>query len=156
MKSSRATGPAPRPGSIITRFAPAPTGHLHLGHIVNAIYVWGVARACGPHSRVLIRIEDHDRHRSRAAYESAILQDLEWLGFVADKPFVRQSERVAVYETALGPQDILTAISIFIRLDKSVWRVGSGPERRRYRFHSLMMKAVHLIDFLMIKHSKNS
>ena len=99
MTSSRATGPAPR--SIVTRFAPAPTGHLHLGHIVNAVYVWGVARACDPHSRVLLRIEDHDRHRSRAVYESAILQDLEWLGFVADEPFVRQSERGAVYETAL-------------------------------------------------------
>ena len=60
-----------------------------------------MARACDPHSRVLLRIEDHDRHRSRAAYESAILQDLEWLGFVADERFVRQSERGAVYETAL-------------------------------------------------------
>jgi glutamyl/glutaminyl-tRNA synthetase len=86
---------------VITRFAPAPTGHLHLGHIVNAIYVWGVARTCDPHSRVLLRIEDHDRHRSRAAYESAILQDLEWLGFEADERFVRQSERGVVYETAL-------------------------------------------------------
>ena len=101
MKSSRATGLTPRPGSIVTRFAPAPTGHLHLGHIVNAIYVWGVARACDPHSRVLLRIEDHDGHRSRAAYESSILQDLEWLGFAADEPFVRQSERGVIYETAL-------------------------------------------------------
>ena len=63
----------------MTRFAPTPTGHLHLGHIVNAIYVWGVARACDPKSRVLLRIEDHDRHRSRPAYEAAILEDLDWL-----------------------------------------------------------------------------
>jgi glutamyl-tRNA synthetase/glutamyl-Q tRNA(Asp) synthetase len=92
---------------LITRFAPAPTGDLHLGHIVNAIYVWGVARASDPEGRVLLRIEDHDRHRSRPAYEAAILDDLHWLGFVADGepgeslPLVRQSERGAVYEAAL-------------------------------------------------------
>ena len=86
---------------LVTRFAPAPTGHLHLGHIVNAIYVWGVARACRPNGRVLLRIEDHDRHRSRRVFEAAILEDLGWLGFVADEHVVRQSERGALYETAL-------------------------------------------------------
>jgi glutamyl/glutaminyl-tRNA synthetase len=84
---------------IITRFAPAPTGFLHLGHIVNAIHVWGAARAHG--GRVLLRIEDHDRQRSRAAYQRAILDDLAWLGFVADGPPVRQSERDAIYQRAL-------------------------------------------------------
>jgi glutamyl/glutaminyl-tRNA synthetase len=87
---------------MVTRFAPAPTGSLHLGHIVNAIYVWGVARGHGPESRVLLRIEDHDRRRSRAVSESAILEDLAWLGFAADQPLVRQSERNAVYESALA------------------------------------------------------
>jgi len=86
---------------IVTRFAPAPTGDLHLGHIVNAIFVWGVARACDSRSRVLLRIEDHDRHRSRARYETAILEDLSWLGFLADEPLVRQSDRGALYEAAL-------------------------------------------------------
>jgi len=85
---------------VVTRFAPAPTGFLHLGHIVNAIYVWGVARASS--GRVLLRIEDHDRQRSRPAFEDAILEDLAWLGFAADEPFVRQSERGSVYEAALG------------------------------------------------------
>jgi glutamyl-Q tRNA(Asp) synthetase len=89
------------PLSVVTRFAPAPTGGLHLGHIVNAIYVWGVACACDPNSRVLLRIEDHDRQRSRRPFESAILEDLDWLGFVADEPLVRQSERGAMYEAAL-------------------------------------------------------
>ena len=84
---------------MITRFAPAPTGFLHLGHVVNAIYVWGFARARG--GLVLLRIEDHDRKRSRTEYEQAILEDLSWLGFVADEPPVRQSERGALYETAL-------------------------------------------------------
>ena len=84
---------------MITRFAPAPTGFLHLGHVVNAIYVWGMARAKG--GRVLLRIENHDRQRSRPEYEQAILEDLNWLGFVADEPPVRQSDRGNVFEAAL-------------------------------------------------------
>ncbi len=65
-----------------TRFAPAPTGYLHLGHVVNAIHVWGFARAFG--GEVLLRIEDHDRSRCREEYEDALLNDLDWLGFVPD------------------------------------------------------------------------
>ena len=84
---------------VVSRFAPAPTGYLHLGHVVDAIYVWGVTRARG--GRVLLRIEDHDRVRSRRGFEAAIVEDLAWLGFVADEPMVRQSERGAIYETAL-------------------------------------------------------
>lgn len=84
---------------MVTRFAPAPTGFLHLGHVVNAVYVWGIARAQG--GRVLLRIEDHDRKRSRTEYEKALLEDLDWLGFVPDEPLVRQSERGQRYEAAL-------------------------------------------------------
>ena len=86
-------------GAIISRFAPAPTGFLHLGHIVNAAYVWREARA--RRGRVLLRIEDHDRQRSRPEFEAAILEDLAWLGFTADEPIARQSERGAIYEEAL-------------------------------------------------------
>ena len=92
-----------------TRFAPSPTGFLHLGHVVNAIFVWGLAnRSSG---EVLLRIEDHDRQRSRAEYERAILDDLDWLGFRADifptsdfrrGPCLgRQSDRDEVYRRAL-------------------------------------------------------
>ena len=84
---------------IISRFAPAPTGFLHLGHVVNAVYVWRETRARG--GRVLLRIEDHDRQRSRPEYEAAILEDLAWLEFQADEAPVRQSERGAIYEEAL-------------------------------------------------------
>jgi glutamyl/glutaminyl-tRNA synthetase len=86
---------------VLTRFAPAPTGFLHLGHVVNALDVWGVARE--RHGRVLLRIEDHDRQRSRPEYEAAILEDLAWLGFAHDGPIVRQSERDAIYRQALQP-----------------------------------------------------
>jgi len=65
-----------------TRFAPAPPGHLHRGHAVNAVWVWGIARAYG--GRVLLRIEDHDRGRCRPAYEASIIDDLDWLGLVPD------------------------------------------------------------------------
>ena len=82
-------------GAIISRFAPAPTGFLHLGHVVNALFVWETA------DRVLLRIEDHDRQRSRSEFESAILEDLDWLGFVADEPAVRQSDRGDIYLQAL-------------------------------------------------------
>ena len=84
---------------IISRFAPAPTGFLHLGHVVNAVYVWRETRARS--GRVLLRIEDHDRQRSRREYEAEILDDLAWLGFAADEPPVRQSERGDIYEHAL-------------------------------------------------------
>jgi glutamyl-Q tRNA(Asp) synthetase len=86
-------------GAIISRFAPAPTGFLHLGHIVNAAYVWRETRA--RQGRILLRIEDHDRQRSRPEFEAAILEDLAWLGFAADVPLVRQSERGAIYQDAL-------------------------------------------------------
>lgn len=85
-------------GSPVTRFAPSPTGRLHLGHIVNAIYVWGLAGALG--GTVQLRIEDHDRERSRAEFERGIHDDLEWLGFVPDADF-RQSDRLERYLSAL-------------------------------------------------------
>jgi glutamyl/glutaminyl-tRNA synthetase len=82
-------------GAIISRFAPAPTGFLHLGHVVNALFVWQTA------DRVLLRIEDHDRQRSRSEFEAAILEDLDWLGFVPDEPAVRQRDRGDIYLQAL-------------------------------------------------------
>lgn len=70
------------PARPLTRFAPSPTGYLHLGHVANAVWVWGLARAVG--GRVLLRLEDHDRIRSRPEYETALLEDLEWLGLEPD------------------------------------------------------------------------
>jgi glutamyl-tRNA synthetase/glutamyl-Q tRNA(Asp) synthetase len=100
-----------RVSAPLTRFAPAPTGYLHLGHIANAIYVWGLAAALG--GRVLLRIEDHDRQRCRPEFERALLDDLDWLGFSAQLyPTAefrrgtcagRQSDRALVYEQALAP-----------------------------------------------------
>ena len=76
------------PPAPLTRFAPSPTGYLHLGHAVSAVFVWGIARALG--GRVLLRLEDHDRGRCRAAYEAALLEDLEWLGLEPDVGIARE------------------------------------------------------------------
>lgn len=87
----------------LTRFAPSPTGYMHLGHVVNAIYVWGLARTRG--AEVLLRIEDHDRIRSRPEYEAAWLEDLDWLGFIPDAgrtPLLRQSDEPEAYLAALA------------------------------------------------------
>ncbi len=94
---------------MLTRFAPAPTGALHLGHVANAIFVWGIARARG--GRVLLRIEDHDRQRTRPELERALLDDLDWLGFEADvyptaayrrgACEARQRERDPIYRAAV-------------------------------------------------------
>lgn len=103
--------PDPRllPPAPVTRFAPAPTGLLHLGHLVNALYVWGVARAAG--GRVILRVEDHDRQRCRPEYERALLDDLGRLGLAPDLPPpaafragatpYRQSDNGAAYKAAL-------------------------------------------------------
>ena len=96
------------PDRPLTRFAPSPTGFLHLGHVVNAVYVWGLARAHD--GRVIPRLEDHDRGRCRPEYEAALLDDLEWLGLEPDlgRPSAsgpspwRQSDCGAVYQEALS------------------------------------------------------
>ena len=62
-----------------TRFAPSPTGYLHRGHVLSALFVYAAAEHFGYPIR--LRIEDHDKSRARQAYIDAIREDLEWLGF---------------------------------------------------------------------------
>ncbi len=85
-----------------TRYAPSPTGRLHLGHVAHLLYVWGVAQARGAH--VLLRMEDHDSSRSRPEFERSILEDLDWLGFAPANELTaefRQSDSHAAYDAAL-------------------------------------------------------
>lgn len=95
---------------MTTRFAPSLTGYLHLGHVLHMIYVWGIARAKG--AQVVSRIEDHDQSRCRPEYESAILAEMQWLGFIPDlgiaatdaptpSPY-RQSDCTSQYAEVLG------------------------------------------------------
>ena len=89
---------------LVTRYAPSPTGYLHLGHVAHMVYVWGIADALG--AKVLLRMEDHDRERCRPEYEEAVLEDLDWLGLrtansLEPKSDYRQSDCDAVYQETL-------------------------------------------------------
>ena len=87
----------------VFRFAPSPNGHLHLGHALSALLNAGMARAAG--GRLLLRIEDIDATRCRPEYESAILEDLAWLGIAWEEPVRRQSEHFDAYARALATLD---------------------------------------------------
>jgi glutamyl-tRNA synthetase/glutamyl-Q tRNA(Asp) synthetase len=116
---------------VLTRFAPAPTGWLHLGHVLNAEYVWNAARDRG--GSVLLRIEDHDRERCRPEYERGILDDLDWLGYAPDVYPTdafraggsdgRQSDRDATYREAL---EQLQARSLVYACDCTRRRIAVG------------------------------
>lgn len=84
---------------IVTRFAPSPTGRLHLGHAWSALQAHDFAREAG--GRFLLRIEDIDPGRTREDYVAGIEEDLRWLGLGWDGPVVRQSERLPLYAEAL-------------------------------------------------------
>ncbi len=90
--------------SIVTRFAPSPTGYLHLGHAASALFAWRKARAVG--GRFLLRLEDIDPTRCRPEYAAAIQDDLAWLGIDWDGPVRVQSDHLPEYRAVL---DRLTA-----------------------------------------------
>jgi glutamyl-Q tRNA(Asp) synthetase len=85
--------------TVVTRFAPSPTGELHLGSAYSAWIAWQRAREAG--GRFLLRIEDIDIRRCRREYEQAILVDLQWLGFNWDGEVRRQSEHFADFGRTL-------------------------------------------------------
>ena len=82
----------------ITRFAPSPTGNLHIGGVRTALFNFVFSKQAG--GLFLIRIEDTDRERSKKEYEEDIISGLEWLGISADETPIRQSERSDVYQKA--------------------------------------------------------
>ena len=89
----------------VTRFAPSPTGHLHLGHAHAALFAWHAARAAG--GRFLLRIEDIDRGRCTPEFAAAIEEDLTWLELSWEIPARCQSDHMDDYATALGHLDAL-------------------------------------------------
>src|SRR5437773_1575341 len=145
--------------AIISRFAPAPTGYLHLGHIVNAVYVWRETRA--RNGRILLRFEDHDRQRSRPEFEAAILDDLAWLGFAPDEPPVRPSEQCGdlllrdrdgnwTYQFAATVDDYVQGVTLVIRGDDLLASTGRQLQLARllgraqppeFLHHPLIMKS---------------
>ncbi|WP_299643521.1 tRNA glutamyl-Q(34) synthetase GluQRS [uncultured Ruegeria sp.] len=85
--------------TFVTRFAPSPTGPLHLGHAYSAMIASDMARS--ENGQFLLRIEDIDQSRSRRHWEDQIYDDLNWLGLTWPKPVLRQSDRLSIYDRAL-------------------------------------------------------
>jgi len=113
----------------VTRFAPSPTGYLHVGHVRSALVGWQAARAEG--GRFLLRLEDIDQTRCRDEYAAAILEDLGWLGLNWDGPVRRQSEHFDDYRRAL---DGLEAVSVLYpcfctrrEIRDEITRAGNAP-----------------------------
>ena len=88
-----------RTNGAVTRFAPSPTGEIHLGHAYSALTAYFESQ--GKTGRFLVRIEDIDPVRSKPEFEKAILEDLEWLGLKWEKPVRRQSKHIEDYRAAL-------------------------------------------------------
>lgn len=84
----------------VFRFAPSPTGYLHLGHAFSALVDDDLCRSAG--GRFLLRIEDIDRTRCKPEYEAAIYEDLRWLGLAWEEPVRRQSLNMPAYSAAIG------------------------------------------------------
>lgn len=104
----------PAMSGMTTRFAPSPTGYLHLGHAASALELWRAAEEAG--GTVLLRIEDIDQTRCKPEYEQAILEDLAWLGLSWPQPVRRQSDHFDDYIAALQP---LAAQGLIYRCFKS-------------------------------------
>lgn len=100
----------PLEAAFLTRFAPSPTGLLHLGHAYSALTTWRAAQEAN--GRFLLRIEDIDHTRCRPEYETAIYEDLAWLGLRWEQPVRRQSDHFEDYATAI---DRLRAIGVLYR-----------------------------------------
>ena len=115
---------------IVTRFAPSPTGALHLGHAKAALFAWDEARRTN--GRFLVRMEDIDPTRCRPEHEAGILEDLAWLGLSWEQPVRRQSEHLDDHRDALqrlASQDLLypcTCTRADIRAE--IARSGGAPQ----------------------------
>lgn len=109
---------------MITRFAPSPTGHLHLGHVFAAKKAFGFAQEHG--GTCLLRIEDIDHTRCREKYSNAIFHNLSWLGFTWPKPARIQSQHMADYDAVISQLD---ARGLIYRCFKTRKELPSGLYR---------------------------
>jgi glutamyl-Q tRNA(Asp) synthetase len=119
---------------IVTRFAPSPTGYLHLGHAYAAL----CAAKAG--ARFLLRIEDLDQGRTREEFVTAIFEDLEWLGLSWDKNVLRQSQRFAAYRAALKKLEPFTYPCFCTRKEiaDEIARAVEAPHRASTPRHALL------------------
>jgi len=110
---------------VVTRFAPSPTGELHLGHAYSALIAWRRAEEAG--GRFLLRIEDIDIRRCRREFETAIETDLKWLGLSWDGAVRRQSEHFADYGRVLDQLDKRGLIYPCFCTRADIAAAGSAP-----------------------------
>lgn len=110
----------------VTRFAPSPTGPLHLGHAYSALVGHDLARATG--GRFLLRIEDIDRSRARPEWEAGILGDLAWLGLSWPVPVLRQSDRLPAYREALARLTTMGLTYACICNRRDIREAASAPQ----------------------------
>ncbi len=111
----------------VFRFAPSPNGYLHLGHALSALLNFDMARQAG--GRFLLRIEDIDATRCRPEYESAIYQDLAWLGLAWEQPVRRQSDHLDAYGAALGRLDAMGLVYPSFESRAEIARLVAARER---------------------------
>jgi len=115
--------------TIVTRFAPSPTGYLHLGHAHSALLAWRRAREAG--GRFLVRLEDIDATRCRAEFADAALADLAWLGIDWDGALRRQSAHFADYRRALDRLEglglVYPCFCTRAAIQAEIARAGSAP-----------------------------
>jgi glutamyl-Q tRNA(Asp) synthetase len=120
--------------AFVTRFAPSPTGYLHRGHAFSAVTAYEAAREAG--GRFLLRVEDIDTTRCRPEFETAIFEDLAWVGIDWETPVRRQSDHLADYQGALDRlrQDGLlyrcfrTRREVLDEIGRAPHRAGEGPD----------------------------
>lgn len=138
-----------------TRFAPSPTGPLHLGHAYSALYAYDLAKKND--GEFLLRIEDIDQSRSRLKWEAQIFEDLEWLGITWTPQVIRQSERLKYYHNALqgldkkhliynctcNRKDILAAVSA----PQEGAEVVFGPDGQVYPGTCRTKSRINTIDY---------
>jgi glutamyl-Q tRNA(Asp) synthetase len=116
----------PSAAGVVTRFAPSPTGHLHRGHAFSALTAHEAAREAG--GRFILRIEDIDTTRCRPAFETAIVEDLAWLGLTWEQPVRRQSEHLADYQAALDKIDACGLVYRCFRTRREIAEaIGAAP-----------------------------
>jgi glutamyl-Q tRNA(Asp) synthetase len=115
----------PSGAGIVTRFAPSPTGHLHLGHAHSALLGHRMARESG--GRFLLRIEDIDRSRCRPEFEAAIYEDLAWLGLDWERPVRRQSDHFDDYRAAVARLESLGVLYPCFCSRKDIAAAASAP-----------------------------
>jgi len=131
----------PSGAGIVTRFAPSPTGHLHLGHAYSALLGYRTAKDNA--GRFLLRIEDIDRARCRAEFETDLFEDLTWLGLDWEQPVRRQSDHFDDYRMALARLESQGVLYPCFCSRKDIAAAASAPHAGESAVYPGTCRALH-------------